>query len=139
MNRRITSALIVFLLLASVAAVSAAETAVIIATGHCNNGLGMPIADCKLGVWFYYDGAGRPTPHVVDCITTDQSGIHECKADYTIVDYPGNAIRVISTHSAQAHPHIDIGIGSIGLDTPARACRLYISCKQDGTTTQGEA
>ena len=138
---RIISVLLVFLLLTCVAipAVSAAETPIITEQGHCKNGAGMPVADCKLSVWFDYNCRDRPVSHVVECITEDASGIHECKANYTVVDYPDQAIRVVSTHSAQAHPHIDIGFGSVGLHTPMRTCRLYVGCDKQGGITQGDA
>lgn len=141
MNRRIISALIVFLLLTSVAISTAAavETSIVTEHGHCKNGAGGIVADCELSVWFDYNCCDRPTPHVVECNTNDPTGMHECTAEYAFVDYPAQAIRVVSTHTAQAHPHIDIGIGTVGFHTPKRTCRLYVSCDKQGTIDQGSA
>ena len=116
------------------------ESPVIEITDDCKNSLGGSVAKCTLKGWFEYDPDKDEYPmgHVVVCETKDDSGIHECLAEYELVRYPHKTTVICSKHSAQAHPHIDLGIlGSYGFDTIKRECSLWIAHDNKGLTYKG--
>ena len=131
MSRRIISALIVFLLLASVAmpAVNAAETNVIENKVDLHSGMGiLPIkqGEIVLSTYFDYDGHTRPIPHVVENYAKwGLSQNHE--ETLNEIPLPENGIKV----ELKSKGYFDLGVGKFG----EILYILSISCDVNGHTT----
>ena len=135
----VTAMVLTVFIVMPVAAVSC-ESPLIEITGDCKNSFGHSVAKCTLKGWFEYDPDKDEYPigHVVVCDTTDDSGMHECLAEYKFVMCPNKTTLIYSKHSAQAHPHINLGIlGSLGLDSLKRECSLWIGHDNKGLTNKG--
>lgn len=131
MSRRTISALVVFLLLASVAvpAVVAAETEIVKNKVDLHGGLGfLPIKEGEivLSTYFDFDGETRPIPHVVEQYAKwGLSQNHE--ENLSVMPLPENGVKV----ELKSKGYFDLGVGKFGEI-------LYIltnSCEVDGHTT----